>query len=92
MSRREFMAGFGGTVAWPWVARAQQPARIRRVAILIQVVNSPGVTALLAMLRNDLAKLGWAEGRNLQIDPRFGDVDPERMRANATELIGLAPE
>jgi ABC transporter substrate binding protein len=39
-----------------------------------------------------LAKLGWAEGRNLQIDLRFGGGNVDRMRANAAELAGLAPD
>jgi putative tryptophan/tyrosine transport system substrate-binding protein len=43
-------------------------------------------------VRNALAKLGWIEGRNLQIDVRFSQGDPDRMRANAIELIGLAPD
>jgi putative tryptophan/tyrosine transport system substrate-binding protein len=95
MRRREFIAGLGAAsayVAVPRLARAQQGTRVRRVAVLMQVVNSPRGTALQAMLRNDLAKLGWVEGRNLQIDLRFADNDPDRMRANATEVIGLAPD
>jgi putative ABC transport system substrate-binding protein len=43
-------------------------------------------------LRNELARLGWVEGRNLQIDVRFGHGDLNRMRANSAELIGLGPD
>jgi putative ABC transport system substrate-binding protein len=39
-----------------------------------------------------LAKLGWVEGRNLRIDLRFGEGDPDRIRAYASELVGLAPD
>jgi putative tryptophan/tyrosine transport system substrate-binding protein len=95
MRRREFIARLGAAGAYaavPRVARAQQGARVRRVAILAQVSNSPGVTANLARFRNELAKLGWVEGRNLQIDLRFADGDPVHMRANAIELIGLTPD
>jgi putative tryptophan/tyrosine transport system substrate-binding protein len=95
MRRRDFIARLsaaGAFAAVPGFARAQQGTRVPRVAVLMQVVNSPRGTALQAMLRNDLAKLGWVEGRNLQIDLRFADNDPDRMPANATEVIGLAPD
>jgi putative ABC transport system substrate-binding protein len=47
---------------------------------------------LVAVLREDLAKLGWAEGRNLRLDFRFGANDEARIRAYAAELVGLAPD
>jgi putative ABC transport system substrate-binding protein len=43
-------------------------------------------------LREGLAKLGWIEGRNLRIDPRFTLNDPDRMRTYAVELVSLAPD
>jgi putative ABC transport system substrate-binding protein len=36
-----------------------------------------------------LANFGWAEGRNLITEIRFGTGDPERIRAYATELVKL---
>ena len=92
MKRREFMTLLGGAAAaWPVAARAQQPDRVRRIGVLINNVdNDPDALARLAALRKALRELGWDEGRNLQIDTRWG-VDDDRIRRNAAELIALAP-
>jgi putative tryptophan/tyrosine transport system substrate-binding protein len=95
MRRREFIARLGAAGAYaavPRLALAQQGTRARRVAILQQLSDIQLVTTIVATIRNELAKLGWVEGRNLQIDVRYGRADVDRMRPNATELIGLAPD
>jgi hypothetical protein len=46
----------------------------------------------LTALREELAKLGWIEGRNLRIDLRVTGGDADRTRAYAIELVGLAPD
>jgi putative tryptophan/tyrosine transport system substrate-binding protein len=93
--RREFIARLGAAGAYaavPRLALAQQGTRARRVAILQQLSDIQLVTTIVATIRNELAKLGWVEGRNLQIDVRYGRADVDRMRPNATELIGLDPD
>jgi len=88
--RREFIAGLGGAVAWPRAARAQQPNRVRRVGILVgQSENDPYYRSFVADFIEELARLGWVEGRNLQIHQRWGNDDLERTRALAKELIAL---
>jgi hypothetical protein len=36
--------------------------------------------------------LGWADGRNVRMNLRWGDGDINRMRAFAQELVGLQPD
>lgn len=92
MRRREFVAGLAG-VAWPLVARAQHPDRIRRIGILLpSVEGNPEYQARVAAFRESLQKLGWSEGRNVRFDYRWVGADPERIRASAAELVSLAPD
>jgi putative ABC transport system substrate-binding protein len=92
MRRRAFMTLLGGAAAWPLTARAQQAERVRRVGVLANLFeNDPEAVARLTAFRRSLQELGWVEGRNLQIDARWG-VDNDRIRTNAAELIALAPD
>jgi putative ABC transport system substrate-binding protein len=91
--RREFIAGLGGAVAWPMVARAQQGERVRRVGMLIAGVDSdPLILARVAAFREALTRLGWVEGHNLRTELRFGTGETERMRAASAELVSFAPD
>jgi putative ABC transport system substrate-binding protein len=65
MKRREFITLVGGAVAaWPLAARAQQPAQIRRVGMLVGYAeNDPETQARLTAFRQALDQLGWKEGR-----------------------------
>jgi putative tryptophan/tyrosine transport system substrate-binding protein len=93
MRRREFIAGLGSAAAWPVVVRAQQPDRVRRVGVLMQVSeNDPEAQVRVAAFRDELTKLGWTIGGNLQIDYRWGASVEERAHAAATELIALMPD
>jgi putative ABC transport system substrate-binding protein len=92
MRRREFIAGLGSTAAWPVVARAQQPDRVRRIGVLMPgEENDPVRKALVSALAQSLASLGWTDSRNLRMDVRWGADDINRTRALAQELVGLQP-
>ena len=93
MRRREFIAGLGGAAAWPVAARAQQPERMRRIAVLLPFdENDPATKPRLTAFTQALADLGWTDRRNVQMDLRWGDVDSNRIRALAQELVGLQPD
>src|SRR5262245_4980817 len=93
-SRREFITLLGGAAAaWPLAARAQQSDRTRRIGVLIQVTeDDPQARIKLAAFVRKLQELGWKEGRNLQIDIRWGGGDADRIRKYAAEVIARAPE
>src|SRR5277367_5955875 len=87
MKRRTFIAGLGSAGAWPVVARAQQPDRIRRVGILSDGSEIGPLYSDKAFLEG-LAQLGWMEGRNLRIDYRLASSnDPDVMRPHAEALV-----
>ena len=94
MRRRDFITLLGGTAAWPIAARAQQPDRIRRIAVLAPLAqDDPEMTARLAGFRQGLEKRGWSEGRNVSIDIRFAPgSSADRAQVPAKELIVLQPE
>src|SRR6516164_6267955 len=91
--RREFIAGLGGSAAWPLAARAQQGNRVRRIGVLWPGdENDPVAKLPLSAFTQALAALGWTEGRNVRIDLRWAGGDTNRFRALAQELVGLQPD
>jgi putative ABC transport system substrate-binding protein len=94
MRRREFFICVGGAVvAWPRASHAQQAEPVRRIGVLMHVTeNDPDGQARLAALVEKLKELGWAEGRNVRFDVRWGPDDPSRYPRQAAELVALAPD
>jgi putative ABC transport system substrate-binding protein len=93
MRRREFIALLGRVAgAWPIVARAQT-GEMRRIGVLMHVTeNDPDGQARLTAFVRRLQELGWAEGRNLRLDIRWGPDDPNRYPRQAAELVATAPD
>jgi putative ABC transport system substrate-binding protein len=94
MRRREFITLLGGAaVAWPLAARAQQSERMRRIGILMNTAaDDPEPQTYIAAFRQALQQLGWTEGRNLQVDTRWGAGSAELFRRYGSELVALAPD
>ena len=93
MRRRSFLTLLGSAVTWPLASRAQQPARMRRVAVLMHTAadDPDGQTRLAAFLQG-LQEAGWAVGGNVRVDIRWAAADADRFRSYTAELIGLAPD
>jgi putative ABC transport system substrate-binding protein len=95
LRRRKVLALLGGAAAagLPLAAQAQQDDRIKRVGVLLNVgEDDPEIKASLAVLRQELERLGWSDGRNIRIDVRFTRGQLDQMRVLAKELVALKPD
>src|SRR5262245_59251057 len=93
MRRRDFLKVTAGSIAWPLAAHAQQGERVRRIGVLLpSAADDPEYEARMKAFSERLAQLGWVDGRNIQIEKRWGVGDPERTRKFAAELVALAPD
>jgi ABC-type uncharacterized transport system substrate-binding protein len=91
IGRRQFISALGGAaVTWPLAAHAQQPDRVRRIGVMIQLAESePLSQRYVSTLTNRLRDFGWIEGRNLRVDYRWNAREPDPARAGAKELVAL---
>ena len=86
MRRREFIAGLGGAVAWPFSGHAQQPAMMPVIGFLSSA--SPGQDAgRLRGFRQGLSESGYIEGRNVGIEYRWAEEQNDRLPAMAADLV-----
>jgi putative ABC transport system substrate-binding protein len=93
MRRREFIMLLGVAVAWPLTASAQQADRVRRIGVLMnfRADESEGQARVTTFVQ-ELQKLGWTEGSNVQIDTRWAADDASLYQRYAAELVALAPD
>jgi putative ABC transport system substrate-binding protein len=88
MQRRDLLLSGATLAAWPRIGAAQQPARPARIGWLT-AQRPPSLVPYVQAFRASLAELGFAEGKNLTIDFRYGDDDITKVRALADELVRL---
>src|SRR5262249_45239367 len=93
MRRREFITFVGGATTWPFVARAQQPERMRRIGVLMpSAADDPEFQARMTAFLQGLAQLGWLDGRDVPIDSRRGVAGADRIRKDGAELVAVEPD
>jgi putative ABC transport system substrate-binding protein len=92
MRRREFIAMFGGAIAAPLTAVAQQVERVHRVAVLMNV-DGADMRASYDKLLESLQKLGWIDGRNVRIEARWAPRgEAAEIRKHVADLVALTPD
>jgi putative tryptophan/tyrosine transport system substrate-binding protein len=94
IERRKFLAALGGAAAaWPLAARAQQPERMRRIGVLMNLAadDAEGQARIAAFLQG-LQQLSWIDGGNVRVDTRWAAGKADDARKYAAELVALAPD
>jgi len=87
VSRRAFLASSGALFAAPLAAAAQHAGKVHRIGFLW---DNPAVFPdEIQAFRAGLRELGYVEGRNIVIEYRWAEGNPERMRRLAEELVRL---
>src|SRR6516225_4086520 len=88
MRRREFIGLVGGAAtAWPFAARAQQPA-LPVIGYFSAGAAEPSAHTV-SEFRKGLAETGYAEGLNVQIEYRWANNQAERLSELAADLIRM---
>jgi putative ABC transport system substrate-binding protein len=86
MRRREFIWLIGGSaVAWPFAARAQQPAM--PLIGFLDIRSAAENARLITEFRRGLAEAGFVEGRNVAIEFRWAEGRYDRLPALAEDLV-----
>jgi ABC-type uncharacterized transport system substrate-binding protein len=93
MERRAFITLLGGAVlGCPLAANAQRD-QMRRIGILMDYGDADRRgKAFIAAFRGELLKLGWVEGKNLQIDYRWSSADVALRQTFVTEIVMRNPD
>ena len=75
-------------MALSFPAHAQQPKKIARIGYL-SVLSSASDAARLEAFRQGLRELGYVEGQNLAIEPRYAEGKLDRLPDLVGELVRL---
>src|SRR5712664_429769 len=96
MRRRDFITALGAAATWPLAARAQQPAKMKRIAFVrpagpVSEVSVSG-RPYYRVFFEELNRLGYVEGQNLGVERYSGEGRPERYAELARDVVNTHPD
>jgi putative ABC transport system substrate-binding protein len=96
MQRRQFITLVGGAVASPLVARAQQPLKIKRIAV---VAPSEPVANLVSrylgfyrLFFDEISRAGYVEGKNLVVERYSALGQTDRYAQLVRDVVDTRPD
>ena len=92
MRRRDFLAGFGITAAYPLASNAQRAAMPTVGVLMAGAENSSENKPRIDAFRQALADLGWKDGENIDVIYRWSTGKRELIDQYAKELVALKPD
>jgi len=97
MRRREFITLIGGAAASPLVARAQQPAKMKRIVIVapsddMVATTNPLYYGVSTPFFDELGRFGFIEGKNLVVGRYSAAGQPDRFAPLAREVVDTHPD
>jgi ABC-type uncharacterized transport system substrate-binding protein len=88
MRRRDFIVFFcAAATVLPVTAQAQQSKKVPRIGVLWHAANAEQEDVYLAVVTKAFADLGYFDGKNIHLEHRFPDEQPDRFRAFAREFV-----
>jgi len=88
-NRRKLIVALGASaLTAPLASSAQQQGKVWRIGFL-GVTSASGYASELEAIRQRLRDLGYAEGRNIVIEYRWAEGNPERLKEMAAGLVAL---
>src|ERR1700720_3326215 len=96
MRRRDFITALGTAATWPLAVRAQQPAKMKRIAIVfpaakVSEISMRGRPRYRAFL-GGVGRLNYGEGQNLKVERYSGEGHPERYAELARHVVNTHPD
>src|ERR1700690_3314701 len=97
MRRREFITLIGATAAAsPLVARAQQPGKMKRIAMVHPTEPIANMVAsyhrFWGAFFDELGRAGFVEGKNLVVERYSAAGQPDRFAPLARQVVDTRPD